>query len=45
MFAVMLADRKTPYRMMDSSIVRAHQQSAPGRGAKKTRRWGEVVED
>jgi putative transposase len=34
-FAVMLADSKNPYRMIDSSVVRAHQLSATGRGAKK----------
>lgn len=44
-FAVMLADKKNPYRMIDSSIVRAHQLSATGRSAKKTRLWGEAVED
>jgi transposase len=43
-FAVMLTDRKNPYRMIDSSIVRAHQLSASGRGVKKTRLWGEAVE-
>ena len=44
-FAVMLSDSKNPYRMIDSSVVRAHQLSATGRSAKKTRLWGEAVED
>lgn len=44
-FAVTLADNKNPYRMIDSSVVRAHQLAATGRGVKKTRLWGEAVED
>ena len=44
-FAVMLADSKNPYRMIDSSVVRVHQLAASGRGVKKTRLWGEAVED
>lgn len=44
-FAVMPAGRKDPYRMIGSSIVRVHQLPATGRGVKKTRLWGEAVED
>jgi len=44
-FKLLLADSKNMYRMIDSSIVRAHQQSTTGRGVKKTRLWGEVEED
>jgi len=44
-FNVLLGDSKNTYRMIDSSIVRAHQQATTGRGVKKTRLWGEVEED
>jgi putative transposase len=41
-FADLVADTKNPYLMLDSTIVRAHQQAATGRkkGAPKTRLWG-----
>jgi len=41
LFDDLTADRKNPYLMLDSTIVRAHQQAATGRkkGA-KTRLWG-----
>ncbi len=41
LFEDLVADRKNPYLMLDSTIVRAHQQAATGRkkGA-KTRLWG-----
>ena len=46
LFDDLVRDRKNPYLMLDSTIVRAHQQAATGRkkGA-KTRLWGvpEVV--
>jgi transposase len=40
-FGDLVADRKNPYLMIDSTIVRAHQQAATGRkkGA-RTRLWG-----
>jgi hypothetical protein len=40
-FRDLVADRKNPYLMIDSTIVRAHQQAATGRkkGA-RTRLWG-----
>src|ERR1700744_1532209 len=40
-FRDLVADRKNPYLMIDSTIVRAHQQAATGRkkGA-PTRLWG-----
>jgi len=44
-FEVLLADSRNAYRMIDSSVVRAHQLAASGRGAKKTRLWGEAEED
>lgn len=41
LFDDLVADRKNPYLMLDSTIVRAHQQAATGRkkGA-KTGLWG-----
>lgn len=41
LFDDLVADRKNPYLMLDSTIVRAHQQAGTGRkkGA-KTRLWG-----
>ena len=41
-FADLVADKKNQYLMIDSTIVRAHQQAAAGRkkGALKTRLWG-----
>jgi putative transposase len=40
-FAGLVADRKNEYLMIDSTLVRAHQQAATGRkkGA-RTRLWG-----
>ena len=42
LFADLVADKKNLYLMIDSTIVRAHQQAAAGRkkGAPKTRLWG-----
>ena len=34
------ADRGNQYLMIDSTIVRAHQQAATGKGGTRTRRWG-----
>ena len=44
-FADLVADKKNMYLMIDSTIVRAHQQAATGRkkGA-RTRLWGVPVE-
>ena len=41
-FADLVRDKKNFYLMLDSTIVRAHQQAAAGRkkGAPKTRLWG-----
>jgi transposase len=41
-FQELVADRKNQYLMIDSTIVRAHQQAAMGRkkGASETRLWG-----
>ena len=39
-FNVLLADRKNTWIMIDSTIVRAHQQAICGKGGPKTRLWG-----
>ncbi len=41
-FAELVNDKKNQYLMIDSTIVRAHQQAAAGhkKGARKTRLWG-----
>jgi hypothetical protein len=39
-FAALTADRDNQYLMIDSTIVRAHQQAAGGKGGPKIRRWG-----
>jgi putative transposase len=41
-FDDLVKDKKNQYLMIDSTIVRAHQQAATGRkkGASKTRLWG-----
>ena len=45
-FAALVADQKNQYLMIDSTLVRAHQQAATGRkkGA-RTRLWGVPEED
>jgi putative transposase len=46
-FADLVKDKSNTYLMLDSTIVRAHQQAAAGRkkGAPKTRLWGEASVD
>ena len=39
-FDVLINDSNNFYLMIDSTIVRAHQQAATGRGGTKTRLWG-----
>ena len=39
-FASLVADRDNKYLMLDSTIVRAHQQAATGKGGARIRRWG-----
>lgn len=39
-FEALTADRANEYLMIDSTIVRAHQHAATGKGEAKTRRWG-----
>lgn len=44
-FAVLSRDRDNDYLMIDSTIIRAHQQAASGKGGRKIRRWGVPEED
>ena len=39
-FATLTRDRDNLYLMIDSTIVRAHQQAATGKGGPRTRLWG-----
>ena len=44
-FEILIADPSNEYAMIDSTIVRAHQQAVCGKGGATTRLWGvpEVV--
>jgi transposase len=44
-FAVLIKDRKNEYLMLDTTLVRAHQQAATGKGGTGTRLWGVPEED
>jgi transposase len=44
-FTVLIADRDNQYLMLDSSLVRAHQQAATGKGGPPHRLWGVREED
>lgn len=39
-FASLIADADNEYVMIDSTLVRAHQQAATGKGGTRTRIWG-----
>ena len=39
-FTALTRDRDNLYLMIDSTIIRAHQQAATGKGGPRTRRWG-----
>ena len=39
-FKTLLADAENAWVMIDSTIVRAHQQAVCGKGGPKTRLWG-----
>jgi transposase len=39
-FADLTKDRDNQYLMIDSTLVRAHQQAATGKGGPRTRLWG-----
>ena len=44
-FKVLTVDRKNLYLMLDTTLVRAHQQAATGKGGTATRLWGVPEED
>jgi len=39
-FELLLEDSENEYLMLDSTIVRAHQQAATGKGVRPARLWG-----
>jgi putative transposase len=39
-FEALIRDRDNQYLMLDTTLVRAHQQAATGKGGPKIRRWG-----
>ncbi|AHY46296.1 Putative transposase of IS4/5 family (DUF4096) (plasmid) [Rubrobacter radiotolerans] len=43
-FCVLTEDKDNEYLMIDTSIVRSHQQAASGKGGPKTRLWGVLEE-
>jgi len=45
MFEVLIRDRDNDYLMIDTTIVRAHQQAATGKGGLKIRLWGVPAAD
>jgi putative transposase len=44
-FASLIKDRDNQYLMLDSTLVRAHQQAATGKGGPRIRLWGVPEED
>lgn len=44
-FESLIKDRKNDYLMLDSTIVKAHQQARTGKGGPATRLWGVPEED
>ncbi|MBX3742476.1 MAG: IS5 family transposase [Akkermansiaceae bacterium] len=44
-FASLVKDRDNAYLMLDSTIVKAHQQAVTGKGGAPTRLWGVPAED
>jgi len=44
-FEVLTKDRKNEHLMLDTTLVRAHQQAATGKGGTKIRLWGAPEED
>jgi transposase len=44
-FAALIKDPDNEYVMLDTTLVRAHQQAATGKGGPKTRLWGVHEED
>ena len=44
-FERLLKDPNNDYLMIDSTLVKAHQQAATGKRGRATRLWGDPVED
>lgn len=44
-FDRLLKDPKNDYVMIDSTLVKAHQQAATGKRGRASRLWGDPVED
>ncbi len=44
-FGALIDDPKNEYLMLDTTLVRAHQQAATGKGGTRTRLWGAPEED
>jgi transposase len=44
-FEALIKDRKNEYLMLDTTLVRAHQQAATGKGGTAIRLWGVPEED
>lgn len=44
-FESLTQDRRNEYLMLDTTLVRAHQQAATGKGGAKIRLWGAPEED
>jgi putative transposase len=44
-FTLLIADRKNEYLMLDTTLVRVHQQAATGKGGRAIRLWGVREED
>jgi transposase len=44
-FEALIEDPKNEYLMLDTTLVRAHQQAATGKGGTRTRLWDAPEED
>lgn len=44
-FARLIRDPDSDYVMIDSTLVKAHQQAAAGKRGRPSRRWGDPAED
>jgi len=44
-FTRLLRDPRNDYVMIDSTLVKAHQQAATGKRGRVNRLWGDPVED
>ena len=44
-FRCLTKDPKNQYVMIDSTLVKAHQQATTGKRGRKSRLWGEAAED